>query len=128
MSGPALAGVFLYARHLHPLVEFYRRVLGMEPVHSSSEFVILNSPHLQLVVHAMPEPIARTISVSIPPRRREESAVKFFHAVPSIAAARAEAASLGGEVCAEQWSGPGFVVCNAMDPEGNIFQVRERTP
>jgi predicted enzyme related to lactoylglutathione lyase len=31
----------------------------------------------------------------------------------------------GGEVFTEPWEGPGFRVCNACDPEGNIFQVRE---
>jgi len=31
-------------------------------------------------------------------------------------------------VFSEQWQGPGFVVCNAMDPEGNVFQVREQAP
>lgn len=35
------------------------------------------------------------------------------------------AAALGGEVLPEQWTGPGFDVQNAVDPEGNIFQVRE---
>jgi uncharacterized damage-inducible protein DinB len=34
-------------------------------------------------------------------------------------------AGAGGEVFAENWQGPGFTVCNGMDPEGNVFQVRE---
>jgi predicted enzyme related to lactoylglutathione lyase len=45
--------------------------------------------------------------------------------VPSISAAQEAAHALGGEVLPEQWQGPGFVVRNALDPEGNIFQVRE---
>ena len=53
---------------------------------------------------------------------------RLFFTVPSIAAARSVAAALGGEVFTEQWKGPGFTVCNAMDPEGNIFQVREAAP
>jgi hypothetical protein len=32
---------------------------------------------------------------------------------------------LGGDVALEQWRGPGFVVCDATDPEGNLFHVRE---
>ena len=35
--------------------------------------------------------------------------------------------ALGGQLFDERWQGPGFVVCNAMDPEGNVFQVRETT-
>jgi hypothetical protein len=43
----------------------------------------------------------------------------------SLGAARATALTLGGEVFSEHWQGTGFVVCNAMDPEGNVFQVSE---
>jgi hypothetical protein len=25
----------------------------------------------------------------------------------------------------ERWQGPGFAACNAMDQEGNVFQLRE---
>ena len=128
MAGPASAGVFIYAKYLRPLATFYQRVLGMEERHASPEHIVLSSSHLQLVVHAIPEAIAAGIHLSVPPARREDAAIKFFHGVPSIQDARATAASLGGEVFAEQWSGPGFTVCNAMDPEGNVFQVRESAP
>ncbi|GAB2524538.1 VOC family protein [Lysobacter humi (ex Lee et al. 2017)] len=128
MSGPAPAGVFVYAKDLAGLARFYERVLGMRQLHVSSEHVVLASPHLQLVVHAIPEPIARHIEITVPPQRREESAIKFFHSVSSIAEAADLVASLGGEIFPERWSGPGFTVSNAMDPEGNVFQVRESAP
>jgi predicted enzyme related to lactoylglutathione lyase len=51
--------------------------------------------------------------------------LKFFFTVPSLEGARDTASALGGEVFSENWRGPGFIVCNAMDPEGNVFQVRE---
>ncbi|MGL4477784.1 MAG: glyoxalase/bleomycin resistance/dioxygenase family protein, partial [Aeromonas veronii] len=31
----------------------------------------------------------------------------------------------GGGLLSQQWTGPGFVVRNAFDPEGNILQLRE---
>ena len=61
-----------------------------------------------------------------PPRRREDVALKFFVTVPSIAQSTGAAKQLGGEVFAERWQGPGFKLCNAMDCEGNVFQLRER--
>ncbi len=99
----------------------------MSTVHQSDDLSVLQSPDIQLIVHAIPQHIAEGITISSPPERREQTALKFFFTVPSLSDAREIAAELGGEVFTEQWSGPGFRVCNACDPEGNIFQVREET-
>lgn len=125
MSSPAKAGLFIYAKDLPRLAGFYESFLGMSRVHATSDLVVLRSPDIQLTVHAIPPAIAASISVSRPPARRDNAALKFFFTVPSIAEAAANAPALGGEVLPEQWQGPGFRVCNAVDPEGNIFQVRE---
>lgn len=125
MPGPARAGAFLYAKNLELVASFYATLLPMKRAHVSGELIVLESPDMQLVVHAIPPHIASTIVVTSPPERRENTAIKLFFTVSSLAEARATAATLGGEVFSEQWQGPGFRVCNACDPEGNIFQVRE---
>ena len=55
----------------------------------------------------------------------KRGAIKLFFTVPSLAWAEAKAADLGGGLLPQQWTGPGFVVRNAFDPEGNILQLRE---
>lgn len=125
MSGPAREGVFVYAKDLQRLAAFYASLLGLRRVHGDAEFVVLDGTSIQLIVHAIPPAIAASIRIASPPRRREDTALKFFFTVPSIADARERAAAVGGEVLAEVWKGPGFRVCNAVDPEGNVFQVRE---
>ncbi len=125
MPGPAPAGLFIYAKDAKRIAHFYEILLGMTRLHSREELIVLENQNLQLLVHLIPEHIASTFEITSPPERREDTSLKFFYTVPSIAAARTVAAELGGEVFAEQWAGPGFVVCNAMDPEGNVFQVRE---
>ena len=125
MSGPARAGVFLYAKQLAPMATFYEAVLGMTPIHATPELLVLQSPDLQLVLHAIPKAIADGIRIETPPVRRENTAMKFFHVVPSLDEAIRTAAALGGEVFVERWEGTGFTMANAMDPEGNVFQVRE---
>jgi predicted enzyme related to lactoylglutathione lyase len=87
--------------------------------------VVLQSPDIQLVVHAIPTLIAQTITIISPPQRRANTALKFFFTVASLGAAEETARALGGEVDPEEWQGPGFRVRNACDPEGNVFQVRE---
>lgn len=126
MSGPARAGLFIYAKDLESLASFYQSLLGMSRAHTTADLVVLRSPDLQITINAMPAHLAEQVELSSPPAKRENAAYKFFFTVPSIASAAETAASLGGEVLPEKWCGPGFVVSNAVDPEGNIFQVRER--
>ncbi|MCB0833582.1 MAG: glyoxalase/bleomycin resistance/dioxygenase family protein [Bacteroidetes bacterium] len=127
MSGPARAGLFIYAKELKNIARFYGSVAGMSNIHETDEIIVLQSPDIQLIVHQIPEKIAADIVIRIPPERREDTALKFFFTVHSIADVRSMAAQLGGRVFNESWQGPGFVVCNAMDPEGNVFHIRENT-
>ena len=125
MSGPARAGLFVYAKDVERLTAFYAELLGMVRAHATPQMSVLRSPDLQLVVHAMPSERAAQVSIATPPVPRDDAAIKFFHTVPSLAQARETAAASGGAVWPEEYRGPGFTVCNAVDPEGNIFQVRE---
>lgn len=127
MQGPAPSGLFVFAKDLDRLAGFYVAVVGLQLVHREPGLAVLASADgLQLVVHAIPEAIARDITIASPPERRADVALKFFFSVPDLAAAGALAAQLGGQLFeAERWTGPGFTVCNAMDPEGNVFQLRE---
>ena len=128
MSGPARAGLFIYAKDLERLASFYQTLLGMSRAQAAPGLVVLRSPDLQIIVNAMPAHIAAQVDISSPPVKRDNAAYKFFFTVPSLQQASQAASALGGEVLPEQWSGPGFIVCNAVDPEGNIFQMRESAP
>jgi len=128
MTGPARAGVFIYAKDLQKVATFYQSLLGMSQLHATGEIVVLESDDIQLVVHAIPRSIAETIVISEPPVRREDAAYKFFFTVASLPEASRMATAMGGEVLPMEWQGPGFRVRNAMDREGNIFQLRESEP
>ncbi len=124
-SGPARAGLFIYAVDAERIADFYVAVTGLARMAVSNGLIVLGSADIQLLVHPIPAMIAREITITTPPERREEAALKFFLTVPNLSVARATAATLGGAVYEENWPGPGFIVCNAMDPEGNVFQLRE---
>ena len=125
MPGPARAGLFVYAKDKDRVCSFYEAVAVMTRLHETADLTVLESPAIQLLVHRIPDHIAAGITITTPPLKREDTALKFFFTVASLDAARVIAASLGGEVGCENWHGPGFIVCNAMDPEGNVFQLRE---
>ncbi len=125
MTGPARAGVLVYAKDLARLSAFYCHVLGGTVRAADHEHHVIDVTDAQIVVHAIPAVIAETFTIAVPPVLREESAFKPFFTVSSLAAARERAHQHGGGVFEEEWQGPGFVVRNAFDCEGNIFQVRE---
>ncbi|MEN2384973.1 VOC family protein [Comamonas sp. A7-5] len=126
MLGPAAAaGVLIYAKDFQSLAGFYERVLGMRRLHEDAHVIVLESAALQLVIHALPAEIAARVKIGTPPQRRADVALKFFVTVPAIAEAESAAQALGGQVFDERWQGPGFAACNAMDKEGNVFQLRE---
>jgi predicted enzyme related to lactoylglutathione lyase len=126
MPGPANSGFIVYAFDVALVAQFYETLLGMRRLHQTADMVVLENADIQLIVHAVPPEIRSGVTISKPPEPRRKYALKFFVTVSSLAAARGTAATLGGELFSEQWNGPGFVVCNAMDPEGNMFHVRER--
>lgn len=125
MPGPARAGALIYAREPGLLSHFYRTLLQMEIRSQSEQLIVLENGDIQLLVHTIPEPYIGQVVVTTPPALREQGAIKLFFTVPSLAWAEAKAADLGGGLLPQQWSGPGFVVRNAFDPEGNILQLRE---
>lgn len=127
MPGPARAGILLYALDVERLADFYTAIAGMARLHASDGHIILESADIQLLVHRLTPEQAAGMVVTAPPQRRDV-AVKFFLTVPSMAAAREAAQARGGDVFHDNYPGPGFLLCNAMDPEGNVFQLREFTP
>jgi predicted enzyme related to lactoylglutathione lyase len=123
------SGLFAYAKDLPLLAAFYESLLGFARIHAGDDLVVLEeSQGLQFVLHAIPASIAEGIDIRTPPVPRDRAALKFFFTVPSLDAAASAAPALGGSVLRERWQGDGFVACNAVDPEGNIFQLRERSP
>jgi len=127
LPGPAVGGAVVYASDLARLIDFYAGVAALTTVRRETEFAQLRAGDFELVLHQIPEHIAATFELADPPQRREDSAIKLVFAVPSIASARARAASLGGGVDApdREWRFDGWTVCDDHDPEGNVIQLRQ---
>lgn len=126
MSTPARTGVLVYAKRLEVVSAFYERVLGARVLHADDEHRVLQSPDVQLIIHAIPAPFAASIAIDVPPVPREQQAIKPFFTVESLAVAERIAEECGGRVHGPVWPGPGLRVRNVCDPEGNIVHLRER--
>jgi len=129
MSQQAIVGTILYAKSVARISPFYAECCGLELMHSEDDHVVLASPAFQLVIVAIPQSIAASISIATPPARRESTPIKLFFLVQSIDAIRKVATRLGGALNPpeSEWNFRGGKICDGHDPEGNVVQFRERT-
>ncbi len=123
-------GAVVFAKDPACLAKFYAELLFMAVVHSAPDHVVLESPDIQLVLHAIPEQIAQSIAITSPPERRTETPIKLFFPVDSLSDARATAARLGGTLNPpeHEWDAAGVRACDGHDPEGNVLQLRVCIP
>jgi predicted enzyme related to lactoylglutathione lyase len=120
--------VVIFAKSVPKLADFYRAIAEMTVVHHDKDHVVLDQEGFQVVIHGIPKAISAQIHIAEPPQVREETPIKICLPVASIGNARTKAAELGGNVKpkGKEWEGRGFRACDGYDPEGNVFQVRER--
>jgi len=126
MTQQPTAGAVLYAKSIERVSPFYVECCGLRVAHSDVDHVVLESPTFQLVILAIPEAIAASISITTPPVRRENTPIKLVFPVDSIDAVRKLAVRLGGELNPpeREWRYRGTRVCDGCDPEGNVVQFR----
>ena len=98
MPGPARTGVLVYAKDPATMSSFYERTLGMKVVHADADHRVLATGDAQLIVHAIPAPIAASIVIAAPPDPREEQAFKPFYTVANLAEAERTVVACGGSV------------------------------
>lgn len=124
-----LTGAVLYAKDMARVAAFYEQVCGLTAAGGDKTHVALQAAGSLLVVHAIARAYAKDIVITQPPQRREDTPIKPVFGVPSLAAARAYAAALGGvlDPVAREWTytrqGSARTMCDGHDPEGNVFQL-----
>jgi predicted enzyme related to lactoylglutathione lyase len=120
------SGAVIFANDKARVAQFYARVAHLRITHDGDDVTVLESVDMQLVIHPVPSHIAAQYPVASPPERREDTAIKLYFAVSSLADARRDAAALGGVVdpADREWEARGFRACDGHDPEGNVIQVR----
>jgi predicted enzyme related to lactoylglutathione lyase len=118
----------LFAKDMDRVAAFYAAVLGFKITGRDAKHVRLESDAFQLVVHALPDDIAVSITIATPPVPREDAAIKLVFFVLSIAEVRRLVAANGGVMddADQEWSLDGWKVCDGVDPEGNVIQLRAR--
>jgi catechol 2,3-dioxygenase-like lactoylglutathione lyase family enzyme len=118
----------IYAKDLERLVEFYA-VLGLKVDEvEGGDFAVLLGDGLELSIVQIPKHIASQVEISTPPQARTRTPLKLAFFVPSIDKSLEATRVLGGRIKedAKRWEFRGHAVQDAIDPEGNVYQLRER--
>jgi predicted enzyme related to lactoylglutathione lyase len=120
------AGAVMYAKDVERIAQFYAALAGLTRATTAADHVVFGSSSFQLVVHRIPEFLAASITITNPPLRRERTPIKLVLWVERIAPRRTMALALGGALdpVDTEWAFDGCRVCDGVDPEGNVFQLR----
>jgi predicted enzyme related to lactoylglutathione lyase len=117
----------MYVTDLERMVQFYAE-LGLKLEETKrGEYAVLAGPQFEMSIIQIPRHLASQINPSEPPQAREQTPIKLVFFVPSIDAALKAAGSLGGQSKADsrRWQFRGHAIQDAIDPEGNVYQLRE---
>ena len=127
MSYETRTGAVLFARRPDHVATFYSSVLGLSEATRDDDHILLESPGFQLVVHRIPGQAAAPTDAAAPLVRRATAAFKPVFFVHDLARVRSLAHTHGGamEPQEKEWSFNGILVCDALDPEGNVIQFRQ---
>lgn len=129
MINEITAGAVIYVADLGVIAAFYAAALGFSERMRDADHVVLESNAFQLVLLKRDSPTVATAGAGGSPwPRRSDSAVKPVFIVTSIGDARAAASNVGGLINAtrHEWQFGDYRVCDGLDPEGNVIQLRER--
>lgn len=128
MSSSFGAGAVIYTADIDRLLAFYVTVLGFREAERKSDYVVLEANAFQLVLLRTEEAAGLSPKLGAEPSpRRSGAAIKPVFLVSSIAAARAAAPDFGGRLNSSrhEWRFGAHRVCDGLDPDGNVIQLRE---
>lgn len=75
----------LYVKELRRMRSFYRACFGMRVVDETEDYCELESEALTLSLVVVPDHIAATIDITVPPSRRDDVPIKLAFRVKNLA-------------------------------------------
>ena len=123
-----MSALVIFSVNVRRLATFYEKVLDVRPTLEESGDIRLRSEQEEVLIHSIPPRIAKTIEVQIPPEPRQDSAIKPAFDVDSLDASLDAVAVNGGVVTGHSFVLDGVHRHDVLDPDGNVIQLRWRTP
>ncbi len=124
---PRLATAFVFARGTESLARFYEAAFGFTVTHREPGWIVMDAGGIELAVHQIPDEIAGDIVVADPPHERTWGSTKLVFAVEDFAAAKGRLEAAGARF-REPNTWDGETARDFIDPEGNVFRIRQESP
>jgi catechol 2,3-dioxygenase-like lactoylglutathione lyase family enzyme len=115
-----LGQLILFTGDVDRLATFYRDVLGLRVLETSTGWCVLDAGGVKLALHGIPKQVAG--EVADPPVKREDSYWKPTFLVDDLDATLAHLAAHGVAMSPPRTFGPRSF-SDGMDPDGNVFQI-----
>ncbi|RUE82538.1 VOC family protein [Pseudomonas aeruginosa] len=118
------SGMVLYVADLEKMARFYGQAFDLAISAGDHEHRVLCGEAFELVL--LVTPAAQRAQATGQGARRGNCAIKLVFFVADLALLRRRLATLGGSLAPPEqaWSFAGHQVCDAIDPEGNVLQLR----
>jgi catechol 2,3-dioxygenase-like lactoylglutathione lyase family enzyme len=113
----------IFVKDVDRMTAFYRDGLGLRHLteESSEGWAKFDAGGAELALHQIPEHIARDIEITDPPSAREDTPIKLVFETEDLEAARAHLSAQGAVMM--EPANPRR--CDGLDPEGNVFTIRQ---
>lgn len=118
-----LSGLVIFSHRLSSLGDFYQHVFDMHVKHLANDHIVLQNTYMELVVHGIGEEAKLQDAC---PNKRQHVALKPVFMLPfSLPVAVDRINQSGGQINIEHsWRWGEYQVCDGVDCEGNVFQIR----
>ena len=118
----------VFAKDVNRLVSFYQPLLNATVTESAKSHTVLVAEKAEVVIHAIPAAVAKSIVIGEPPKPRGETAIKPVFIVDSLQRVYAVCQENGGGMkpLDSVWDIRGYQVLDGWDPEGNVLQFKQR--
>lgn len=116
-----LQGAMLFVKDFGRMVTFYGDVLGLKALERTDTWAEFDAGSARFALHAIPSQLAAECETPSPPRPRENNPIRLDFVVPDVERERPRLEALGVTLLVRPWG-----ACDAVDPEGNVFGLRDR--
>lgn len=116
-----LATAFVFAVDAEKLAAFYEAGFGFAVTHRQPDWIAMDAGGTEFAIHQIPVEIAKTIAD--PARGRSTGAVKLVFAVEDFVAAQKRLEAAGARFRDNPWDDA--TSRDFIDPEGNVFRIRQ---